>query len=136
MALAPGSYAAISLNANAVLTLSAGTYSTESLDLEPDSEVRIPQTGVVQLNVRSSLIYRGQIVAVGNADPNLLLLYLGTGAVTLERRFNGFYVGVGAALTLTGNQGLVHRGAFFARDISVTPDVHVEHRSFDPLLFP
>ena len=133
--LAPGDYASVSLGASAVLTLSPGTYSLNSLVLEPNSEIRLPAGNQpVLIAVKSSLIYRGEIKAVDGSDLNLLLLYIGTAPATLERRFNGFYVGMDSSLTLTGN-GVTYRGAFFARDITVTPDLIVQHRAFDPSAF-
>ena len=134
LSLLPGDYESIVVNANGVLNLSAGTYAVDSLDLEPNSEARLPAgSAAVIVNVRSSIIYRGRLLVPGGGDASLLLLYVGTAPVVLEAGFNGFYVGMGASLQLTGGQS--HRGAFFARDVTVTPDVVVEHRDFVPSMF-
>jgi serine protease len=124
--LAPGSYGSVTLQ-NGGLTLRAGTYYIDRLTLEPNTTFTINSSGgPVFLYVRSSLIFRANMV--GSAD-KLLLGYLGTQLANLERTFNGTIVAPNARVRLAvGNTP--HTGAVLAKEVELDPGVKLTFRPF------
>jgi len=71
----PGRYGVVSVASRATLTLAAGTYFLDSLDLEPSAKISLSQDGgPVIVYVRTSLIFRGAIGATAaGVAPDILL---------------------------------------------------------------
>lgn len=132
----PGSYSQVTLAPNSTLQIASGTYFFKTLTMEPGSRLELNQTnGPVYVYVRDVLVFRGQVAAAGGAQPNLLMVYLGTGTGLIERPFAGTLAAPNARLHFLANNLQVHRGAFFARHLEFEPDAIVEHVPFD-LEFP
>jgi serine protease len=124
--LAPGSYGSVTLQSGG-LTLRAGTYYIDRLTLEPNTTFTINSSaGPVFLYVRSSLIFRANMVG---APDKLLLGYLGTQLANLERTFSGTIVAPNARVRLAvGNTP--HTGAVLAKEVELDPGVKLTFRPF------
>ncbi|MEP6652515.1 MAG: hypothetical protein ABJA82_04100 [Myxococcales bacterium] len=131
---APGRYGSVQLFSGARLTLSSGTYFVDSLDLEPASKVILNQdAGPVMLYVRNSVILRGLFSTASGAAPDLLLGYLGASDVFAEVSFVGTMVAPSAKVVLRSVTG-GHAGAFFGKNIEVSPNTTVTYRPGHPIL--
>jgi hypothetical protein len=116
----PGRYRRLVVKSGATLTLSAGTYFVEALQLEPQGTLRLAQSaGPVNIYVTSTLIHRGIIAASDASAPRLFVGYTSANAVALEAPFHGTFVGPNANLRLAALP-TPHSGRFFARDIDVS----------------
>lgn len=128
---------AVTVNSRATLKISAGTYFVDRLTIEPQARIEVDDTaGPVVIVIGKSMIARGMWIDVSDNDaaPELLIASEQTQAISLETAFDGFIVAPYATLRITGND-LIHRGAFFARDILVTPSSIVDSRSLDVCSF-
>lgn len=124
----PGRYGSVQIFAGGTLTLSAGTYFVDTLDLEPMSKVMLNQVnGPVVIYVRGSIILRGTFTTTSASPPDLLIGYLGTAAMFVESPFNGAIVSASAGLTLRSVTG-GHSGAFFAPTVTVDPHTSITFR--------
>jgi hypothetical protein len=123
-ALAPGSYAGVTVFSGGRLTLSAGTYFMNTLDLEPQARLNLDQTGgPVQIFVRTSVIDRGQIASVAGVQGGFVLGYAGTQPLAIEAPFlAGTVVAPNAKVTVTSLGANAFAGELFAHDIEVQPD--------------
>ncbi len=114
---APGRYRKLVVKSRATLTLSAGTYFVETLQLEPQGTLKLDQSaGPVRLYVTSTLIYRGNVIAADGADPRLFVGYTSSNALALEAPFKGTLVAPNASVRLA-TLPVPHKGRFFGRDI-------------------
>ncbi|MGH9889276.1 MAG: hypothetical protein ACREBE_27325, partial [bacterium] len=130
----PGSYGAVQVFSNATLTLVAGIYFFDTLQLEPQSHVALDQTaGPVVIYVRDSVQLRGELRATNARPPDLALIYLGTSEVRAEVPFSGTIAAPNARLFL-GSTTPGHAGAFFAKSIEVGPHTTVTYRAPHALL--
>lgn len=126
---APGRYGAVKLAIGAKLTLSAGSYFLDSIDLEPSSVLILSQdAGPVFVYVRNSPILRGTLSTTSGGSPDLLLGYVGTTEMIVEMPFIGTIVAPNAKVTLATVTG-GHQGAFFAKTIEVRSGVMVTFRA-------
>src|SRR6185312_12160612 len=76
--------AAVTVYSGATLSLAAGTYFMDSLDIEPQARLAVDtRAGNVLVYVRSGLTYRGSTVYTG-PNNRLLLAYLGTASPAFE----------------------------------------------------
>jgi MYXO-CTERM domain-containing protein len=123
----PGRYGAVSVKSRASLALRGGTYYFESLGLEPQATLALDEAAApVVIYVNQGLTFRGAIASNAPAS-NLLIGVIGTGFVSIETAFQGTLIAPNASVVLgTGQTPLVHRGAFYARDIRVPPEVTVQ----------
>ncbi len=121
-ALAPGAFSHVTVNASAKLTLRSGSYYIDQLDLEPQGTITLDQSnGPIFVYTQSSLIYRGKVT--GGTPDKFLLAYLGSQPLSvLESAFNGTLVAPSAPVRL-GTGGGIHKGAVFAKDLQLDPDV-------------
>jgi hypothetical protein len=134
MSLAPGGYGSLSVKSRATLNLRAGSYSFDSVQVEPQAKVVIDDAaGPVLVHARGAVTYRGQILKKGNAASNhvdLLAIAYGTATSFVEAPFKGTLFVPAAALVLQPLNGAEHFGAFFARDLTVEAGVVVRHQPF------
>jgi hypothetical protein len=131
---APGSYGAVQVFSNATLTLLAGTYYVDTLQLEPQSHVILDQAaGPVVIYVRTTVQLRGDLRASSGGAPDLLVVHLGTSDVSAEVPFSGAIVAPNARVFL-GSVSPGHVGAFFAKNIEVGPHTTVTFRAPHALL--
>jgi hypothetical protein len=123
-ALAPGAYAAVMVNSRATLTLRAGTYYFDTLDLEPQSKLNLDQSaGAVLLYVRTSIIDRGQIASVAGTAGAFVLGFAGTSAVVIETPFlAGTVIAPNGSVTIGSLGATAFTGQLFAKDIGIRPD--------------
>jgi hypothetical protein len=128
--LPPGSYGSVTLNQGAILTLNSGTYVFASLDLEPGSALTFNSTtGPLDINIASSVIFRGSIQDA-NANPGALMLqYSGGSQIFIETPIAGTVVAPNAGLVIGGGAG-TYRGSFIGQSVEVRPDVTVIHHPF------
>jgi hypothetical protein len=132
---APGRYGTVLVSAGATLSLSAGTYYFDTLDIEPGAKFSLTQTtGPVVVYVRTSVIYHGAIVtSPTGSTPDFLLVYLGTIGITLDSSFTGGLIAPSAATTLRAVTG-GHAGVFFGASFVVDANATVNYRAPNALL--
>jgi hypothetical protein len=131
VSLAPGAYREVTVERGARLRLRAGTYFIGSLIMEPGSTVQLDKAGQeILIRIKSSFEYRGRFVDPAAAFAGAIVVFQGTRAVTLDRRFEGTLIAPRAKLTLETVKG-GHEGAFFAQDVLVRPKVPVTCRPFE-----
>jgi hypothetical protein len=110
------------------LALSAGTYFFNSLTLEANAELRLPNNNAgVVLYVRDNLILRGKLS--GGSAEAFLLGYWGTGAVAVESSFAGTLVAPNAPVRFAVG-GVSHSGSAFAKSLELDPGVRFTFRPF------
>lgn len=130
----PGNYGRVHVFSRSTLTLQAGDYFFESLALEPEAVIVLENAErPVRLFVRERFYFHGAFEeqAQGELSANVLVYYLGNQDTHLHEPFRGTIYAPQAHLVLdTLPQGQEHRGAFFARSVTVRPDVRVLHDPF------
>lgn len=126
----PGKYGIVTLNSNAVLTLSTGTYYLTSLAIQAGATVKLDQAnGPITIYVTDGVILRGSIApVVASTSPNLLIAHLGTQPIFVESRFDGALIAPSASLTLRSVTG-THTGYFYAKDPFVDAGAKVAYRT-------
>jgi DNA-binding protein YbaB len=121
--LAPGSYAALIVNAGATLSLSTGTYFFTSFDMETNGTISCSSTGgQVIVYVSGNVIYRGKIVEKTGGRPKFFMGAFGTGSIPLGGPFTGTLAAPSAQIVLNTVAAPGHSGAFFGQDIQVDPN--------------
>ncbi len=115
--LGTGSYRNVTVNSRATLSLAAGDYFIESLDVEPQAKLDLGAS--VRLIIKNSLIYRGEV----RASQLPTLFFLGSGDVNLESSLSATIVAPNARVTFGAGSNLSYAGRVFARDIVLRPDV-------------
>jgi hypothetical protein len=122
-AINPGAFRAVRVGPQCTLQLKTGTYTFDSLDLEPSGVLSLDsKNGQILIHVKTgTLIFRGSIVERTGGTPKLFMSYLGTNPVFLEAPFYGTFVAPDAALTLSTVNAPGHKGAFFSKDLDVEP---------------
>ncbi len=125
--LAPGGYGSLNIQ-RGTLTLSAGTYYVDSLTLEPTANiVADTSNGPIFVYVRTSYVAHG---AWSSTSPNSMLLgYLGTQLLAVEKSFAGTIVAPNARVRLAVGGG-THVGAVFAKEVELDPDVKLTFQGF------
>jgi DNA-binding protein YbaB len=121
LTLKPGAYNNATIKA--ALTLTAGTYTFETFDFEPQGTLTIDsRAGRVIVYVHGgNLIFRGKQVSA-SGRPNFLLGYFGTSMVAVGAAFTGTMVAPTALIDLATIGAPGYSGAFFAKDIDAHPD--------------
>jgi hypothetical protein len=122
-AINPGAWGAVRVGPQCTLQLKTGTYTFDSLDLEPSGVLSLDsKNGQILIHVKTgTLIFRGSIVERTGGTPKLFMSYFGTNGVFLEAPFYGTFVAPDAALTLSTVNAPGHKGAFFSKDLDVEP---------------
>jgi hypothetical protein len=115
--ITPGLYRNLVVKSRAVLTLGAGDYSLDALEIEPDAVISVPAGA--RLFVRTKLIFRGSFSGPGP----ITLSYSGTSDVYLERAFRGTFKAPLAKVTLGSGNSLSFAGTVAAREIVLRPGV-------------
>ena len=119
--LAPGSYGQVTVSSRATLSLSAGSYFFTRLTVEPQGRLVANESGgPVTLHVRTSLVWRGDILQTGGTG--LLVGYFGTADVVVERAFAGTLIAPSARVTLASITSPGFVGRFFADRLEARPD--------------
>jgi hypothetical protein len=131
-ALAPGRYGSIDIRSRNRVDLRTGEYNVNSLNLEPQTRFVIDDAaGPVIFNVRDSLLFKGAIETASGAHPAFRMAYVGPNAVVLETAFSGTFIAPAASVRLaTVPAPKKHVGAFYARNLEVSPDVTVVFRPY------
>ncbi len=97
---APAYYRSITLGGGSQLTVTAGVYFTDSLDLETNSKIIVDATnGPVVFWVKNSFIFKGAFVDKAGVFPRIWVGYLGTTGVTLVTPYQGSLVAPNAQIT-------------------------------------
>jgi hypothetical protein len=131
--LAPDAYADVSVKGGTTLFLRTGTYFFNNWTVESNGKISCTSGGgLVIVNVRSKLIFRGSIVErTGNARPKVFVGVFGSDPIPIEGPFTGTLMALAAPVTIaTVNPPAAHSGAFYARDITINPDVTITHFPF------
>jgi hypothetical protein len=132
----PGNYRNLRVAGAGTLTLSAGAYFADSLQLDVGSRLVINQdAGPVLLYVRNVLQAHGRIESSRGAAPEFFVAYLGTAPLVLDAAWNGLLAAPNAALKLLATPG-AHVGAFFARNLELGSGTRVTFRPAQSMLAP
>jgi len=125
----PGRLGVIQVNSGGRLRLASGTYYLEALRIESQAILELDQTlGPTIIHTRQGFTFRGtERMASGNAQPDVMLVALGSNDVSIETPFIGTVVAPAAIVTLGGGTGR-YIGTFFGREVWVRPDIVVEQR--------
>ncbi|MGH7271594.1 MAG: hypothetical protein ACREJ3_14280, partial [Polyangiaceae bacterium] len=129
--LAPGSYGKVTVYGS--LTLAAGTYYVENLDIEPFSTVTLDKTsGPVVLDVQSQLSLGAPMVDHGShPGSNILVNYVGTLPLVFSVPFTGTLASPNASVLLGAVLNGGHTGVFLAHGVVVAGAV-ITRQAFDP----
>jgi hypothetical protein len=99
--LAPGRFGAVTVNSRAVLSIGAGTYFFDALDLEPQSVLDVDAAaGPTLIYLQGNLIFRGGISIKSGAAGDLMFAYTGSGTAFLEAPFRGTMVAPNGTVVL------------------------------------
>jgi hypothetical protein len=131
--LAPGRYRTVSIKSRSAITISAGDYFIDALEvLEPQAKLKIDTSaGKVKLYVMNSMTFRGALENVNDpSKSDLLIVMLGSGTVLLEQPYSGFLIAPSAKLQFRQTNS-AHNGAFFAKSIVSDAGAIFRHRPFD-----
>lgn len=130
--LAEGSYQNVIVYSRARLTLGAGVYEMNALDLEPQATVTLDnRAGPIVVYVGSNLILRGTVVLLGSPS-NFAIVYEGANAVNVETApWSGALIAPYATLRLAAMGTRQFKGQFFGHDLVVDPDVQVTYAPFN-----
>jgi hypothetical protein len=122
--LAPGAFGNVVANARASLSLTTGTYTFASLDIEAAANLKLDETaGPVVIYVQNVLLYKGNEVQTGG-DASVFIGVFGTQTVALQAPYRGTVVAPNATLELT-TQSAGFAGAFFGSTVQVDPNTTI-----------
>lgn len=122
----PGRYDLIEVFADATLELAPGTYFVDELEVEPGATLMLSDAAATFIYVFETLDYKGSTTGASGGS-TFAVVYLGTDDTVLEQSLGGTLVAPNAFVRLATPQGIpVHRGAVFARELLVSPDVELE----------
>jgi hypothetical protein len=129
--LTPGGFRNVVVKSRSTLTLAAGTYTFESLSLEPEATLTVNNaSGPTHIFIRSSMTVRGAIASSVPNRFNVRFSFAGTSPVALEAPFLGTLVAPAAAVNLASVAAPGHRGAILAKSIEIHQWTTFEHRPF------
>jgi hypothetical protein len=125
--LGPGSYGQVTVFSRSTLTLLAGTYFFDSLDVEPQGRLIADEgAGPVALYIRRQLVWHGDILQ--RLGTGLLVGYFGTSDVVLETAFAGTLIAPSARITLGAARSPGYVGRFFADRLEIRSDVLIRRQ--------
>jgi hypothetical protein len=122
--LGPGAYGSVAVKTSATLTLTAGTYFFNALDLEPGAKLNLNQSaGAIRLYVKNSIIDRGAIATTAGTASGFVLGYAGTSTFFVQSPFPaGTVIAPNASVVVTSLGPTAFAGQLSAKDIEVQPD--------------
>jgi hypothetical protein len=128
--ISPGAFGNVVVKPSASLSLQSGTYFMSSLDVGPQATLVLDEShGPIFIYLLADFAFKGALS--GGSPEKTLLGYLGSRDVFLEQPFLGTLVAPSARVSLRGNNGATHEGAFFAKQLEASPGITVLHRAFD-----
>ena len=124
--LAPGSYGSVVVYAGGRLNLASGVYRFTGFDLEPQATVGLSQaSGPIQVQVQSSLIWRGVQTLMSGTITGFTLAYFGTAIAPFEAPFTGVLVAPNAQTTLGTDTVVTFAGQFYVKALVATPNTTI-----------
>lgn len=115
--LSPGEYGSVVLQARSTLNLEAGTYSFDSLNIEPDATLVVPPE-ITRIAVREGLTMKG---SVEGSDPqSLLFAHVGASGVHIQGDMIGTIVAPRSGVEIQSERSYV--GQVLARSVEVHQD--------------
>jgi hypothetical protein len=125
----PGSYGRVDIKSGSGLTLSAGKYYFDSVNIETNAKLTLNTAGgPVFVFVRDGFNYKGVLQYSGSAAKVFFGVF-GTTMVSLETVLKGTVVAPNATLRLAP-AFKTFDGAFFGKAIQVEPDLTINHVPF------
>ncbi len=130
--LAPGGYGHVSVQAASKLKLSAGTYTFESLNLEPGTTLDLDNAGGgISVFARGAFKLKVAPVYTAPNKYNVLFAVTGAGPVELEQNLRGTLIAPNAHVTLpTATISLGHHGSVHAKSLTVRPQTDFFHHPY------
>jgi hypothetical protein len=134
--LSPGTYGNVSVYSRSTLHLTAGTYSCESLAIEPQTTISCDcSAGPILIYVHGECHVRGDFVEKNGKFPRVMLAVFGANGISLERPFTGVVAAPQGTLnlaTINGQNGKTSfLGAFYGKNVTVQPDNVVQFVPID-----
>jgi hypothetical protein len=130
VALAPGAYGDVEVFGGGTLSLQAGTYFFHEFNVFPQGTVKIDTSGgVVNVDVKQSILWQGSVSSNGPAD-QFVLGYVGTQIVNLQTAFAGVVIAPSAIVQLTANSGTKYFGAYYGQQVIVNDGITVTESPF------
>jgi len=121
--LTPGSYGNVVVFSGGRLNLASGVYRFAGFDLEPQAILGLAQaSGPIQIQVQSSLIWRGTETLMSGNIAGFTLAYFGTAIAPFEQPFTGVLVAPNAQATLGADTVLTFAGQFYVKTLVATPN--------------
>lgn len=119
----PGSYDQFVVGASASLSLTAGNYILNSLDVEPQATVNLDTShGAIHIYVANSWIWHA---GTTKGDTSRLFVeYLGRSAMSLEAPFSGTVLAPYSTLNFATVQG-TYNGTYYGKDVVIQPGVTI-----------
>jgi MYXO-CTERM domain-containing protein len=117
----PGAHRKLTAFSRSRLTLSAGDYLVEDLDIEPQATVVV--SPLTRLFVKNTAIYRGLFVNTAGQPAPTFLAYYGTNALFLESNFSGTLLASSARAVLGDADSRTYAGRVLAKELELRPDV-------------
>lgn len=128
--LTPGPYDNVVVNPAGTLRLTHGTYTFNTLNVDPAGTIDVDSTGgAVNVDVQTEILHLGAISGGGAAN-QFVLGFSGILPVQLLTNFSGIVIAPNAALTLAQPLFGSYVGAFYANSIVVSPGVKVTEAPF------
>lgn len=130
--LDPGAFGAVSIHPRATVTLKTGTYTFESLVVEPEAHLRIDtEGGPVQIYVKHELRLNAGLEFMQDEHEQVLFGYFGSAPAVFGRALHAAVIAPNSAVELRRpSDNAPHKGAFFGREVHVFSDSNV---LFEPL---
>ncbi len=127
--LEPGAYTKVVIGAGSRAVIHGGQYYLRSLKVEQRGTLEVDNSrGPVYVWVEDELELKGSMLTY-TGDPNVLFGYAGKATPSLATAFRGTLVAPRAALTVPATS-VPHKGAFFARSITLERGATVQHVGF------
>lgn len=118
-----GRYDSITVFTDATLHMAPGTYFVNDLVVEPDGVLALSPEGVTIIYVLNLLNYKGRVETT--TPGRFAVVYMGSADTVLERSLGAALVAPNAKVRLATppTDPPIQSGAFFAKELLVSPDV-------------
>jgi len=130
--LAPGAYTVGDFKSRVSLSLSAGIYVFDELQLQPEARVAVDlSSGPVLIIVRRELTNRATFTLSGGSALDLSLVYLGSRETQFHYPWAGRLFAPNGAVVLGSHGGFTYTGQIYVKELEIRPDSAFVCRSDD-----
>ena len=130
--LAPGAYTVGDFKSRVSLSLSAGIYVFDELQLQPEARVAVDlSSGPVLIIVRRELTNRATFTLSGGSALDFSLVYLGSRETQFHYPWAGRLFAPNGAVVLGSHGGFTYTGQIYVKELEIRPDSAFVCRSDD-----